>query len=142
MNLYPFIITTIAGLSTLIGYFVIFIKKTDKIIVSSLAFASSVMLFISIFDLLPESINLLNNINLFPLIIIILISINIGIILSISINKYLPNNDELLYRVGVISMLVIIIHNIPEGIATYMASNTNYKLGIRLAIAITLQNIP
>ena len=39
-------------------------------------------------------------------------------------------------------MLAIIIHNIPEGIATFMATNTNTKLGINLSIAIALHNIP
>ena len=39
-------------------------------------------------------------------------------------------------------MLAIIIHNIPEGIATFMATNTNIVLGISLTIAIALHNIP
>lgn len=47
-----------------------------------------------------------------------------------------------LYRVGIISMLAIILHNIPEGMATFMAGNTNLHLGIALTIAIALHNIP
>ena len=39
-------------------------------------------------------------------------------------------------------MLAIILHNIPEGMATFMAGNTDIKLGISLAIAIALHNIP
>ena len=39
-------------------------------------------------------------------------------------------------------MLAIIIHNIPEGIATFMATNSNIMLGISLTIAIALHNIP
>ena len=63
MNIYySFLITSLAGLSTLVGTLIIFIKykNTNKIIVSSLSFASSVMLFISIFELIPESIKYLN----------------------------------------------------------------------------------
>ena len=145
-TLISFLLTTIAGLSTLIGSIVIFLNKKnkDKIIISSLAFAASVMILISITDLIPESYNMLKNtFKLFPLILIILISINVGIILSFYIKKYIPeNNNNNLYKVGLISMLAIIMHNIPEGMATFMASNTNISLGISLTIAIALHNIP
>ncbi|MBE6160055.1 MAG: zinc transporter ZupT [Lactobacillales bacterium] len=145
-TLISFLLTTLAGLSTLIGSIVIFLNKKnkDKIIISSLAFASSVMILISLTDLIPESYNMLKNIfKLFPLILIILISINIGIILSFYIKKYIPENkNNNLYKVGLISMLAIIMHNIPEGMATFMASNTNISLGISLTIAIALHNIP
>ena len=54
----PFILTLIAGLSTLIGVLPIFIKNLnkDKIIAISWAFASGVMLCLSVFDLIPEGI--------------------------------------------------------------------------------------
>jgi len=143
---YAFLITTLAGLSTMIGSIIIFYKKkTDNIITSSLSFASGVMLCVSVTDLIPESINLLKeNFYIFPTIIISLIFIVVGIIISMTIDKYLPENKNNgnLYRVGIISMLAIILHNIPEGIATFMASNTDLKLGISLAIAIALHNIP
>lgn len=143
---YAFLITTLAGLSTMIGSIIIFYrKKTDNIIASSLAFASGVMLCVSITDLIPESINLLSeSFYIVPTILISLIFIVVGIILSMTIDKYLPEtkNNGNLYRVGIISMLAIILHNIPEGIATFMASNTDLSLGISLAIAIALHNIP
>mgnify|MGYP002625352291 CR=1 FL=1 len=144
-TLLSFILTTLAGLSTLIGSLIIFVKKKnkEKIILSSLSFAASVMILISFTDLIPESYNMFkNHLNTFPMIIIILISINIGIIISLFIKKYIPENDNKLYKVGIISMIGIIFHNIPEGMATFMASNTNINLGINLCIAIALHNIP
>lgn len=39
-------------------------------------------------------------------------------------------------------MLAIILHNIPEGIATFMATTSNIKLGIALTLAIAFHNIP
>lgn len=143
---YAFLITTLAGLSTMIGSLLIFYKrKTTNIITSSLAFAAGVMICVSLTDLIPESINLLKEkFYIIPTILLCLIFIVVGIILSMGIDKYLPENKEnsKLYRVGIISMLAIILHNIPEGIATFMASNTNISLGISLAIAIAFHNIP
>ena len=39
-------------------------------------------------------------------------------------------------------MVAIILHNIPEGIATYLSTENNFKLGLTLTIAIALHNIP
>ena len=139
---FAFILTILAGLSTMLGSIFIFNKKNENIIIASLAFASGVMFTVSITDLIPESYNLLINIfPKFPAIIYMLIFVVSGILFSMFIDKYIPT-DNSLYRVGVFAMLAIIIHNIPEGIATFMATNTNIMLGISLTIAIALHNIP
>ena len=141
-----FLLTTIAGLSTMIGIIPIFIKiKNERIIIaSSLAFASGVMLCVSITDLIPESITMLNNyFNGFKVILLSFIFIVLGIIISSLIDKYLPTKtEETLYRVGIISMLAIILHNIPEGIATFISTTKDTSLGISLATSIALHNIP
>lgn len=144
---YAFLLCSLAGLSTMLGCFLIFFKgKKEKLLIGALAFAAGVMSCVSITDLIPESINYLGSkYEVFPTIIIMLIFMVIGIILSMTIDKYLPENKESagkLYRVGIISMLAIIMHNIPEGIATFMTSTTNIKIGISLSIAIALHNIP
>ena len=126
----------------MLGSIFIFNKKNENIIIAALAFASGVMSTVSITDLMPESYNLLINIfPKFPAIIYMLIFVVSGILFSMFIDKYIPT-DNSLYRVGVFAMLAIIIHNIPEGIATFMATNTNIMLGISLTIAIALHNIP
>lgn len=145
MNITAFILTTLAGLSTLIGTIPIFIKnKSNKIITSALAFASGVMITVSIIDLIPEGINYLHStFKTFPTILITLIFIVLGIIISMAIDKYINKNREgELYKLGIISMLAIILHNIPEGIATYLSGENNIKLGLTLTIAIALHNIP
>lgn len=136
-----FLLTTIAGLSTLLGTVFIFFnfKNTDKLINIALGFASGVMIMVSLTDLIPESYQLLSNSQI-P-IVILLISINVGIIISIAIDKLIPSMDNL-YRVGLISMLAIILHNIPEGMATFMATTHDQKLGVCLTLAIALHNIP
>lgn len=144
-----FLLTSIAGLSTMIGIILIFfkMKNINKFICSSLAFASGVMFCVSITDLIPESLVLFStNYNKILVILLCFLFILVGIIISMLINYYLPD-DKLkegnkLYKVGIISMLAIILHNIPEGIATFIAGNNNTDLAISLTIAIALHNIP
>lgn len=141
-----FLLTSLAGLSTMIGVIPIFIKlkNKDKIIAASLAFAAGVMFCVSITDLVPESILMLRN--YFSGYVVIMLSflfIVIGIVVSSLIDKYLPTiNYQSLYRVGIISMLAIILHNIPEGIATFISTTKDTSLGISLATSIALHNIP
>lgn len=141
-----FFLTTLAGLSTMIGVIPVFIKikNQDKIIASSLSFAAGVMLCVSITDLIPESIEMLeNSYNGFWVVALSFIFVVIGIIISSLIDKYLPTqNKENLYRVGIISMLAIILHNIPEGIATFISTTKDTSLGVSLATSIALHNIP
>jgi ZIP family zinc transporter len=141
-----FLMTSLAGASTVIGSILIFTKKNrgDSLLISSLAFAAGVMICISLTDLIPESFNILSKYMAFlPLFCFVLIGINIGIISASFIenraNKYENNH---LYKIGIISMLAIILHNIPEGIATYISCKSDINLGIKLTIAIALHNIP
>lgn len=139
-----FLLTSIAGLSTMIGSLLIFVKvkNINKIIANALLFASGVMITVSYVDLIPESSLIVNDYFYFiPAILIILIAFAVGVLISISIDKLLPNYQEL-YRIGIVTMLAIIIHNIPEGIATYMTSLNDLEMGIHLSIAIALHNIP
>lgn len=148
--LYAFILSFLAGISTVIGALVIFFdkRKNNKIVEVSLSFAAGVMICVSLTDLLPNSFRMiLDNNNLFPKIILSLIFMTFGIIISMLIDKYLPDNNlntdnKSLYKIGIISMVAIVLHNIPEGIATFITSNNNLKLGITLTIAIALHNIP
>ncbi len=148
--LYAFILSFLAGISTVIGALVIFFdkRKNSKIVEVSLSFAAGVMTCVSLTDLLPNSFKMiLDNNNLFPKIILSLIFMTFGIIISMLIDKYLPNNNvntdnKGLYKIGIISMVAIVLHNVPEGIATFITSTNNLKLGLTITIAIALHNIP
>ena len=136
------ILSLLAGLSTIIGTIIIFFKSDKKILFNALSFAAGVMITVSIVDLIPESYNYLSNYYYpFPTVLLVAIFFVIGIIISSLIDKYIPGNNQI-YRIGIISLIAIIMHNIPEGMATFIASNTNIKLGITLTIAIALHNIP
>lgn len=141
--LLSFLFSLIASFSTLIGIIFIYTKiNNDKIISSSLFFSASVMMCVSIIDLIPESYKLLNNyFNVFGVCLFIMISINISfIILSFVSDNSKVNNT--LYKVGIISMISIIIHNIPEGIITFLGTNSNIKIGLSLTLSIMMHNIP
>lgn len=145
-----FILTFIAGFSTMLGTILIFIKVKNikKFICGSLSFASGVMICVSITDLVPESLVLLKtNFSTFLTLFLCLIFIVLGIVISMLIDYYLPTDNFVyennkLFKVGIISMLAIILHNIPEGIATFVAGTSNKTLAISLTIAIALHNIP
>lgn len=140
-----FIITFIAGISTVIGGIIPFfnIKNKERIIIISLAFASGIMIAISMFDLLPEAFNYLkDSYNFFVNGFIIIFSFIGGVVLFKFIDKYLTGDVDNLYRLGIFSMIAIILHNVPEGIITFILSTNDIKLGIVMAISIALHNIP
>lgn len=138
-----FILTSLAGLSTLIGYFIIFYKgDRNKIISFSLAFSSSVMFTISCIDLIPSSFMYLSNYNFFFKNLLIIFFFLLGITLSNYVSHKVDNNSNNLKKIGIVSLIAIILHNIPEGIITFMVSGINLNLGIELAIAISMHNIP
>lgn len=146
-----FLLTTLAGLSTMLGVVPIFIKLKDenKIITASLAFAAGVMICVSITDLIPESILMLENYySGFITVLLVFLFLMIGIVVSSFIDKAFPstpiisNSHVSLYKVGIISMVAIILHNLPEGIATFISTTKDTSLGISLAVAIALHNIP
>ena len=150
-TLIAFLLTFIAGFSTMLGVLIIYIKSKNhnKIIMASLSFAAGVMITVSITDLIPESILLLgNNLKNSTTIIISILAIVLGIIISMIIDYYLPDKpisntkDKSLFKVGIISMIAIILHNLPEGIATFVATSSDVKLGISLTLAIAMHNIP
>lgn len=144
-DIFSFILTAIAGLSTMIGSIAIFLKgkNKSKIISASLSFAAGVMICVSFTELMREGLQLIHQkYFLFYAFLLMLFFINIGIIISSLIDYFMPEKNNKLYKVGLISMFAIILHNIPEGIATFLAGSTNTNLGISLTIAIALHNIP
>lgn len=142
--LIPLIICFIAGLGTILGSLLVFIPNIDNKRYMSLilSFSGSIMILISILDLLPSSIiNILSNM-VFPKgIIIIILAFIMGVLTINIIDKRIEKGSSLL-KIGVLSLISLMIHNFPEGIATFMTSLYDTNLGIKLGIAIMLHNIP
>ena len=135
-----------AGISTMIGAILIFLpikkERINEFITFCLAFSISIMIGISIFDLLPDSIIKISYIYGYLSFLIILILFILSYFFVKIINRYLKKYENNLYKLGILSMITLIIHNFPEGILTFLSSYSDPKLGIKLAFAITMHNIP
>ncbi len=145
----PLLISTIAGLSTVLGSLVIFFKIKEqnitKFITFCLSFSIAIMIGISISELIPESLFQLINGGVGKGLFISIISLLIGIFLIkvviVFIDKQKKNTTSL-YKLGILSMIALMLHNFPEGIATFLSAYQDMDLGLKLGIAIMLHNIP
>lgn len=145
----PFIVSTIAGLSTVLGAFVIFFRwkeqNINKFITFSLSLSLSIMIGVSITELIPEStFYIITDFQLAKGIFCCFLAFFIGIISIFVINRHINklSHQQNLYKLGILSMLALMFHNLPEGIATFMSAYKDMDLGIKLGIAIMLHNIP
>ncbi|MBQ7031081.1 MAG: ZIP family metal transporter [Bacilli bacterium] len=141
------LISTMAGMSTLLGGIVIFLNikedKINKFISLCLAFSIAIMIGISLTDLIPSSFfNILLNYHFPTSIVVILLSFLFGIVSVIIINKLMNNKSNSLYKLGILSMIALMLHNFPEGIATFIGSIEDVNLGLKLSLAIMFHNIP
>jgi ZIP family zinc transporter len=113
-----------------------------------LAFAAGVMLAISFFNLIPQSI-------IFSSILVASIGVAVGALLMYIIDRILPHvhtekniekiKDNNIGRIGKCSRYIntgLFIHNLPEGMVIALGTITSSVMGIILAIAITVQKIP
>jgi ZIP family zinc transporter len=162
-ELYAFLLTLFAGLSTGIGGLIAFHRKAkSKVFLTfSLGFSAGVMIYVSFVEILPKATDslteILGSVKLGNALGIFTFFIGIGFIALIDWlipeeqnpheipDSNLSDKDrdkKSLMRMGVFSALAIAIHNFPEGLATFVAAMDNIALGISIAIAIALHNIP
>ncbi len=150
------IISFLAGISTVIGSFLVFFKNacSKKMLSFSLGFSSGVMVAVSMLDLMPNAqramqtrVQTLNG-GLLSIFIM-----TVGMLTASVISKMVPRYKFLIsadvkgdkveiIRTSIISITAIVMHNFPEGIATFMAGYKDITLGISVALAISLHNIP
>lgn len=145
MNIWiPILITSIAGLSTILGNILLFIdiKYKDKLISFCMGLSFIVMFLISIFDLVPEGVELVkDSLNSYEIFFSGLILLFVGYFFVIFIDSKMESNSSLL-KIGILSMISLFIHNVPEGIICAISSIKDVDLGLKMSFMIMIHNIP
>lgn len=147
------LLTTLAGLSTIIGGLIVFLfkKENDEYLCVGMGFAAGVMIYISFVELLVSSFQNLKYIE-------VTLAFFGGMLIFYFIDVFTPHfytsectqNPKLqkkcelneLKRCGKFVTLGIFIHNLPEGIIVFFSTMVDIKFGIAIAIAIMMHNIP
>ena len=107
-----------------------------------LEFASGIMTAIICFNLIPESLKI---INISLTVSGILIGIFTMIYCSKIVDKRLLNDKKTnnnLFKSGIVIAIGIAIHNLPEGLAIGAGFESSESLGYTLALAIAIHDIP
>ena len=154
-TIFALALSFLAGISTVLGAIIAFgtRKKSDKAITFALGFSAGVMICVSFTDLFPYAEQaLMNSYGKFYGVILTMFYMMAGMIFALLIDKFVPRESHAmevsdkkhskLFRVGFVSMIAITLHNFPEGIATFISSYQNVKLGVSITIAIAMHNIP
>lgn len=158
--LIAFLVTTAAGLATVLGSLLVFFSKTPnpRMLAFGLAFAGGAMVYISLTEILTKSIasftSTYGNSMGFAWGTIAFLA---GLFLIVIIDHFIPNphesldvddplfktnNRDYVKRVGLLTAIAITAHNFPEGLATFFAMLESPSVGLPLALAIAIHNIP
>ena len=151
--LYPLLVSSIAGVSTAIGAIIIICSKNtgDKQMAIAQGFAAGVMLAVSLLDILPESFGnyyvYMNGLKATKAVASLFVA---GLVMGWAVSCIaLPDietnkTDKLASarRMAVITTVVMIFHNLPEGVLTFFSATRDLSLGLKMAVAVALHNIP
>lgn len=146
--------TLLVGLFTVLGtVLILFTNNNKKFVDFSISMAFGVMIMLALFELLPESYEIISQqINAPYNIVVLIIGVIIGIELLKILDKFVPDHDHdhkhdkdhkrNLYHIGVITSVALILHNLIEGITLYNTLLSSLKAGLMMCIGIGLHNIP
>jgi len=152
---FALLLTTLAGLSTIIGSFIaISVRRPGPaFLATAMGFTAGVMLLVSFVELLATGIK---DAGFLPA----MIAFFLGFVAIYLIDAAVPHHYisekagdrglgdsttldvSKLKRTGMLVAMGIAIHNFPEGMATMGAALADPSLGIAIAVAIAIHNIP
>ncbi len=150
-------LTILVGFFFLIGMIIPkFFKKKDKLILISTGLSFVIMLFLIVFDLVPEIDEILDPLNNYKNIILIIIFVSLGISSLRLLDCFIPEHNhnhqenetnikehnEHFFHIGIITAISLTIHNILEGISIYISGLNSIESGLIMAITVGLHNLP
>ena len=144
------------------GFFLIgiiipkFFPNKNKVIKLATGFTFVIMIFLIIFDLIPEIIEILTPFENNQNIILILIFISLGFFSLRLLDFFVPEHthhhqpnetnikehNNHFFHIGLITAISLVIHNIIEGISIYITGINSLESGLLMAITVGLHNIP
>ncbi|MBU0959596.1 MAG: ZIP family metal transporter [Nanoarchaeota archaeon] len=119
-------------------------KPNEKFMFNMLAFAAGVMISISFLELIPEAIAISS-------VLIAGIGLLFGALIIYGLDLAIPhlhpelcgkNKDCRMKKASLYLLFGIFLHNFPEGMAIGIGAVSGTKLGLIVAIAIAIQNVP
>lgn len=142
------LLSLLAGASTVFGGFIIvYLKRFSKTFLAfSLGMSAGVMIYVSFMELIPGAAKVSGflpaNMAFFG-----------GIILALIIDIVIPHElienfsglkreNKLYMSTGITTAIALAVHNFPEGMAVFVSSFQNIRLGIPLFFAVAIHNIP
>lgn len=125
----PFLVSSMAGLSTVLGAFVIFFRwreeNISKFITFCLSLSLSIMIGLSITELIPEStFVIITNYKLAKGIFFCFLTFLFGILSIQWIQHKIDSNavsQQDLYKLGILLMVALMLHNLPEDCIQYVS---------------------
>lgn len=151
------LLTILVGVFFLIGMIIPkFIKNKNKLILIATGLTFVIMLFLIVFDLAPEIIEILDPFHNTKYLILIVLFIALGIVSLKLLDFFVPehshdhkenetnieeHNDHF-FHIGIITAISLTIHNVLEGISIYITGINDVKAGLLMAITVGLHNLP
>jgi zinc transporter, ZIP family len=137
------VLAFLSGGTTLLGVaLAIAVGENPKILAAGIGFSTGIMVLISLFELVPESLNLLGPAPTG-------LSVGLGAVLILSLHAVIPHvhlgreqPPTLELRTTYLIVFGLILHDVPEGFAMANAFLASPSLGLLVALAIALHNIP
>lgn len=148
-------VSLLAGLSTGLGGLAVALKRelTDASLAATLGFSAGVMVFISLYELLPEGVDSLSEAGRSNPQLWGMVAFFGGVGVIALIDRFVPEDinpheepgeagARRMRRVGVMTALAIAIHNFPEGFATFFVAFEDPAIALPIAVAIAIHNVP
>lgn len=158
---FALLLTTFAGIATLIGGFI----GTHKMLLNrgvlavALGFSAGAMLYVSFTDILSKSLDAFTELhNATGAYGLMALAFFVGLGIMVLTNRLIPTDINLnqqegadaknkrarrrLMRSGILIGVALCLHNFPEGFLVFMSAYDDPQTGLAVAIALAIHNVP